>query len=303
MLRSNTNSLFEDCGLKRKDGTLKLVCPKCGYSDRVRTLHCLMRPVTITCRNCATRYLVNWKIRLPQDSAIICSWCAKKQADSPGCTYCGRLFYGYSPAKWEQAGHGPSQAKTGSANFAVLRNKPVRFRIITACLVLLSIVALLSGASHNRKNTERQYLTNCLLAIYGIKSGVELCSRTYGDAIAEWKKDKGADPPDDQEISREEKEDMAIVKGEVDQVMRKLENPPEKYAQLSTKLQSMYGNYLKLNDLANAPSGRLASFESKVEEARDNFSEEIADLKSNMPEQLAEELKRSGTKYNLSFIK
>lgn len=279
---------------------MQLVCPKCGFSHRLRTLHCLIRPVTITCRNCATRYLVNWKIRLPQDSAIICSWCAKKQADSPRCTYCGHPFYDYSPAKWEQAGHGPSQIKTGSANFAVLRSKPVRFRIITLCLVLLSIVALLSGASRNRKNAERQYLTSFVLAVYGIKSGVDLCSRTYGDAIDEWKKGKGSDLP---EISSEEKEDMATVKGEVDQVMRKLEHPPEKYAQLSTKLQSMYGSYLKLNDLANAPSGRLATFESRVEEARDSFSGEIADLKSNMPEQLAAELKRSGTKYNLAFIK
>lgn len=299
MLRSNTSMLFER-RLNRKDETMQLVCPKCGFSDRVRTSHCLMRPVPMTCRNCATRYLVNWKIRLPQDSAIICSWCAKKQADSPRCTYCGRLFYGYSPAKWEQAGHGPSQTETGSANFAVLRSKPVRFRIITACLVLLSIVAFLSGASHNRKNTERQYLTNYVLAIYGIKSGMELCGRSCDGIIDEWKKGKGSDIP---EISREEKENMAIVKGEIDQVMRKLEPPPEKYAPLSTKLQSMYGNYLKLNDLANAPLWRLASFESKVEEARDNFSGEIADLKSNMPDQLVEELKRSGTKYNLSFIK
>ena len=182
----------------------------------------------------------------------------------------------------------------------MLRSKPVRFRIITACLVLLSIVAFLSGASHNRKNTERQYLTNYVLAIYGIKSGMELCGRSCDGIIDEWKKGKGSDIP---EISREEKENMAIVKGEIDQVMRKLEPPPEKYAPLSTKLQSMYGNYLKLNDLANAPLWRLASFESKVEEARDNFSGEIADLKSNMPDQLVEELKRSGTKYNLSFIK
>lgn len=299
MQRFNTSMLFKR-RLKRKDGTLKLVCPKCGASHRLRTLHCPMRPVTITCRNCATRYLVNWKIKLPQDSEIICSWCAKKQADSPQCTYCGRPFHGYSPAKWEQAEHGPSQAKKGGAASTQFASMPVRFRIITALLVFLSIAALLYEASHNRESTEQQYLTNYVLAIYGIKSGVDLCSRSCDGIIDEWKKGKGSDIP---EISREEKENMAIVKGEIDQVMGKLENPPEKYAQLSTKLQSMYDNYLKLNDLANAPSGRLASFESKVEEARNNFSGEIADLKSNMPEQLAEEVKRSGTKYNLSFIK
>lgn len=130
-------------------------------------------------------------------------------------------------------------------------------------------------------------MRNYVLAIYGIKSGMDLCSRTYGD---------------NQEISNEEKEDMAIVKGEVDQIMRKLENPPEKYAQLSTKLQSMYSNYQKLNDLANAPLGRLANLEPKVEEAKGNFSKGIADIKSNMPDQLADELKRSGMKYNLGFM-
>lgn len=298
MQRSNTSMLFKR-RLKRKDGTLKLVCPKCGASHQLHTLRYLMRPFPIICRNCATRYLVNWKIKLPQDSEIICSWCAKKQTDSPQCTYCGRPFHGYSPVKWKKAGHGPSQAKKrgAAARFASM---PVRFKIITALLVFLSIVAFLYRASHNRESTEQQYLTNYVLAIYGIKSGVDLCSRSCDGIIDEWKKGKGSDIP---EISREENENMAIVKGEIDLVMRKLETPPEKYTTLSTKLQSMYDNYLKLNDLANKPSGRLASFESKVEEARDSFTGEVADLKSSMPEQLAEEVKRSGTKYNLSFIK
>jgi hypothetical protein len=202
----------------------------------------------------------------------------------------------------ERAGRGPSLAKTAAVTAARFGSKSLRFRIITACLVFLSIVAVLSGALLNRKNTERQYLTNYVLGIYGLKSGMIRCSRTCGDIIDEWKKGNSSGLPDKHEISREDKEDMAIVKGQIDLVMRKLENPPGGYAQLSTKLQNMYCNYRELNDLANAPLGRLPSFESKVKEAKDNFSREIENLKLNMPDQLTEELKRSGIKYNLSFI-
>ncbi len=282
---------------------MKLVCPKCGHSHRARALRYLMRPFPVTCPNCAARYQVNWKIRLPQNEEIICSWCAQKQADSDRCVYCGHPFYGYSPAIWEQAGNSPSRAKIWDAPSIRIASVPVRFRIITAFLVFLSIAALLYGSSHNRENGERQYLTNYVLAVYGIKSGMDLCGRTCDGIIGEWKKNDGSAPPADQGASGEEKEDMATVKGEVDRVMRNLENPPEKYAQLSTKLQSMYGSYLKLNDLANAPSGRLADFESRVGEARDGFTGEIADLKSNMPGELAEEIRRSGAKYNLGFIR
>jgi hypothetical protein len=301
---------------------MEIICPNCNSQHRGDTPRCLIRPFFVACGQCSNRFLVNWKIKLPGESdttMVVCSWCAQKQADSNQCSYCGRPFYDYSSDQQKEikplsrtslskTEKPPLQAGlrvTEGAAMPRFMSKLFFSGKLTLCIALLTVMALLGGtwAWYGSKNTEKDYLSNYVLALYGIRSGVELCGRTCGDIAAEWKKDNEAGRTASIDISPDRSEDLATVKGEIDRAMQKLEPPPEKFRDTSARLQKMYGIYLILNSLANnKPAEPLASFQLQVETARADFSREVQDLKQSMPPQLAEELQKYGKRYDLSFI-
>lgn len=172
------------------------------------------------------------------------------------------------------------------------------------CILALTAIAVLGIAlsSFWHKDSEQQYLTNYVIALYGIRSGLELSGRTCSGIAADWQKDLDAGREVSNEVSRKESEDLATVKREIDLVMSKLKPAPAKFGGSHAKLQEMYDIYLQLHTLANRPFGPPKDMLSTVESSRTAFRLKVRELKQNMPPELSGEIGKSSAKYDLSFL-
>lgn len=299
---------------------MKIICPNCRYRHRGRTPHSTITPFSLVCARCSTEFLVNWKIRLAgktDDTVIVCSWCAAKQPDSDQCQCCGRPFYDYARCrqtprrapKISRKRRDENEVQTQRASQGVPETRRVRGRLPSAatwkmCIVALTALAVLGVALSSlwRKNSEQQYLTNYVIALYGVRSGLELSGRTCSGIAADWQKDLDAGREVSNEVSRKESEDLATVKREIDLVMSKLKPAPEKFGGSNAKLREMYDIYLELHTLANRPFGTPKSMLSTVESLKAGFRLKVRELKQNMPPELSDEIKKSAVKYDLSFL-
>lgn len=291
-----------------------LACPHCGHTLSDHSRHRFIRPFPVTCPQCTTTFLVIWKIRLTgPEPTIICSWCAGTQVDGDRCSYCGRPFYGYSPVSIErtETPSGSPTATPSSAPEPAGQRPPtphrsgrmsLSFRVAAACAVIVVVLAVAVRAAHERRGAKRHYLADYVLALYGIKSGVDRCSATCDEIVANWHKNDEAGSAAPPTVPAEERENMAVVKSEVDRVMGKLEHPPEQYRELAVRLHAMYDTFADIDARANSPSGSPTDFEKRVQADRDAFAGEIASLRSSMPPPLEAEIKRDTAKYRLAFI-
>lgn len=284
---------------------MNIVCPNCSSRHRGHTPRSLMTPFFVVCAQCATRFLVNWKITLRRKSAeprVACSWCAKEQDDSDRCAYCGRPFYGYAAGTKRPA----TRPGSGSPRFNGLPRAPRRLasarNFLLASALLAAIAVAASGWAWRHETGEGEYLANYVVALYGIRSGVEHCSRACTEIAADWKKDRASGRNACVEMGGQELEDLATVMHEVDLAMRKLEFPPQRYRGASEKLQALYGIYRNLDGLVKDPGESLESFTLRAEASRASFTREVKELKESMPPPLTEEFKKFSNRYDLSFI-
>uniref|UniRef100_C6E2X7 Uncharacterized protein n=1 Tax=Geobacter sp. (strain M21) TaxID=443144 RepID=C6E2X7_GEOSM len=299
---------------------MKIICPNCHHRHRGHTPQSTITPFSLVCARCSTEFLVNWKIRLAgktDDTVVVCSWCAAKQQDSDRCQCCGRPFYDYARCrqtprrapKISRKRRDENAVQTQRASQEVPETRRVRGRVPSAarwkiCILALTAIAVLGFAlsSFWHKNSEQQYLTNYVIALYGIRSGLELSGRTCSDIAADWRKDLDAGREVSNEISRKESEDLATVKREIDLVMSKVKPAPEKFGGIGAKLQEMYDIYLEVHTLANMPFGTPKSIMSTVDGSKTGFRLKVQELKQSMPAQLSEEVRKSAVKYDLSFL-
>lgn len=299
---------------------MKIICPNCHHRHRGYTPQSTITPFPLVCARCSTQFLVNWKIRLAgktDDTIVVCSWCAAKQPDSDRCQYCGRPFYDYAhcrqtprrapKASPKRRDEKPVQARRDAQGIPDTRRVTGRFPSAARwkiCMLALTAIAVF-GISLNsfwHKNSEQQYLTNYVIALYGIRSGLELSGRTCSDIAADWQKDLDAGREVSNDISRKESADLATVKREIDLVMSKLKPAPEKLGRSSAKLQEMYDIYLEVHTLANRPFGTPKSIMSTVDSLKTVFRLKVRELKQIMPPQLSDEITKSAVKYDLTFL-
>jgi hypothetical protein len=76
----------------------------------------------------------------------------------------------------------------------------------------------------------------------------------------------------------EAKGQFALIKMNIDDLLQKIENPPEKYKTPHEKLLEMYGLYVKLNDLALKPTAPQEEYEASVYKLYDKLLKEAGEL-------------------------
>ncbi len=251
---------------------------------------------------------------------IYCPRCGKKQLLSYYCVSCRVAFAGYFTLDPEKSGHreerGNGDEGTGSAprkrsfrllspflaRLARLKSKPLRYRGIAASMAFLILFGSIILIRQNHVSSERRYLHNYVLALYGIRSGMELSSSICGSYTNTGNKDASPGLSLDGKINPEKKSDLDTIKHEVDSIMEEMGPPPEKLSGAAETLRKLCAVYKKQDVLANGPSGSVALYEREVDASRENFVRLLEDLKANLPGPLADELKKDGKKYDLRFI-
>jgi len=98
-------------------------------------------------------------------------------------------------------------------------------------------------------------------------------------------------------ISPEDEIKMSKVKDEVDKIMKKLKDPPGKFDQSYEKLTKLYEIYKSVHTLAISPTGSSARISGVASKAENEFRQGAQELKSSLPEELSEALKKGKSKY------
>ncbi|HEX2767874.1 MAG TPA: hypothetical protein VHN12_01205 [Geobacteraceae bacterium] len=245
-----------------------------------------------------------------------CPECGNGQPVSDRCAYCGISFSSnvadesdVSPGNELNAG-GVSSAKPGIYSLSapikafpvILGKMSQRVRVIALSLLLVSIVSLVAGIAQYRSHLKRHYLQNYVLALYGIKSGMEMTGRICEGKYKVWREGVSSASPASGAIDPRTLADLKSVKVEIDSIMVKVGDPPKEYNQAAGRLQDMYSIYDKINALIIKSPDSLSRHTPEIVAAGKSFSLEIENLKANMPVPLADEFRKAGQKYDLRFL-
>jgi hypothetical protein len=95
---------------------------------------------------------------------------------------------------------------------------------------------------------------------------------------------------------------LASVKAEIDGIRRKLANPSKENNQAARRLRNLYSIYDRCYKLIINSTGSLSLQRSEIIAAREGFSREIENLKTEMTAPLADEFRKVGQKYDLRFL-
>lgn len=244
-----------------------------------------------------------------RSAGMSCPLCRNGQPFSGRCAFCGCDFAGFVVMNTNKASRNkrhsnetvPSGSGTqgpGSGLIARLSKMSLRARATALGVIFLLLISLITGIVQYRNNMQKHYSKNFVMALYVMKSGMDMgekvCNGTSGV--------ESSATPDLSGIDPETLADMKYVNAETNKIMGELGSPPGEYLQAAQILQKLYALYEKTNYMVISSPDSLSRHEAEIVAAREEFSREIKNLKTNLPAPLAEELKKAGKKYDLRFM-
>lgn len=238
-------------------------------------------------------------------AGMYCPVCGKKQPFSNRCAFCKCDFSRFvvmkpdaAPRKNEQ----PNGAVSPGTAQQGISKASLRGRVIILCVMFLLLISLVAGIVQYRNHLQKHYTQNYVLALYVIKSGMNLgemvCNGTYND----WRGVEPSTAPEVGGIGPQALDDLESVKVEINRIMGELGTPSVEYSKAAQILQKLYALYEKTNSMVIDSPGSLSRHKAEIGAAREEFSREIENLKANLPSPLAEELRKAGKKYDLRFM-
>jgi len=296
-------------------------CPKCAARNEVDLAEIPEGGTATNCTACKARFLITREsiahraYRKAENAH--CAKCGNDLGSSLHCPSCGELYPDYFVAETPDVARkqvrkivdafsglkdlsfewgAKPKAVTGHTSRAksvtpASREKSRKFAMVAAGVMLLVVVVASGGWFYMQHKAQQQYAENYIKALYGVKSGMEY-GLTACSKISEEMKSRGS-----ARISPEDEIKMSKVKDEVDKIMQKLKDPPGKFGQANEKLTKLYEIYKSIYTLAISPAGSPARISGVASKAESEFRQGTQELKSSLPEELSEALKKGKNKY------
>lgn len=255
-----------------------------------------------------------------RSAGMYCPECRRGQPFSERCSFCDCDFACFvligsnAPSLNKLRSSGtflPDNPKKGICHGLLSRlqaalgsfsNASLRARVIVLGITFLLLVSVVAGIMQHRSHLRRQYAQNYVRALYTIKSGMNLGEMICNGTFNAWRGVEPSTVPRSGTINPQALADLESVKTEIDKIMKKLDKPSAEYSQAARILEKLYALYEKTNSMViNSPDSLSLSMKEYLT-AREEFSREIENLKSNLPLPLAGELKIAAQKYDLRFM-
>lgn len=255
-----------------------------------------------------------------RSTGMFCPMCNKGQPFSDHCTFCGCAFSCFVVMKSDSLTHNklntnvtalPFAAKPGilhrlltplSSSYTWFNKASLMVRVISLCIMLLLLISLVVGIGQYRTLLQKEYTQKYVVALYGINSGMNLTGMIFDGKYKAWKEGVSVEISASSTVDSQTIEDLNSVKSYIDETRVKMGTAPAELAQAARILQKLYEIYEKMNSRIIDSQYSSSLHESEIIEAREKFSTEIKNLKTNLPAPLAEELKKTDQKYNLNFM-
>jgi hypothetical protein len=172
---------------------------------------------------------------------------------------------------------------------------------VVGALAVVTALGLGAVIQNIKQNSERSFLTNYVLALYGIKSGFDRGSAISNNLVEDWQHQttisNSTPEPDIEELI-----DLEKVRGEVVKLMQKMNKPPKPLKGAYKRLERLNAVYEQQNRLASKPRGSLDDYRRALQATQKGFVRTLEELKAALPPPLREEIKKASNKYNLRFM-
>jgi hypothetical protein len=295
-------------------------CPKCHAQIEVDLPRISENGTFTPCPVCKSRFWISKESyarrALTKEGKIYCDQCGKDLEHVIVCTACGVMYPDYylvqSSKPPRRQVEKPdlfslsfslkpaNQTYSYTPTYTSAKGSQVGPAIPFQKIAVLGVVILLAvgiGYFYHMKKKEKQYSMNYIRALYVIKSGTDISLNTCAKISADWKTKNDAGQNFTPRIKAEDEERLNRVKEASDNIMKLLNEPPEKLVNSKEKLVTLYNEFNKAHSLALAPAGSLSNFTIATAKLQNDFNAEIKDLKTSLPDNLTNELDKAKIKY------
>jgi len=294
-------------------------CPRCAAQNEVDHSVITEKGFDTICTGCNTRF---WIYResfggraLKRSGEIYCVKCGLALGPSIACKSCGSLYPQYFAAHktkvirkrtptvrksfvyYQRPVRKPRQRPVVVPKKTVGRTLPL-VKYVSWVLVLAVLVSI-SGVGYARYRAESQFSKNYLRALYVIKSGTDLSLGACKKTIEKSKESMAAGRTFSLRASAADELRLTRVREEAVKLLKKTQTPPKKYKIANEKLTALYGVFEKITTLVLQPPDSLQSFGDSTTRLEAEFKKDAQELKSALPESLAEDLRNARTKYKV----
>ncbi len=294
-------------------------CPKCAAAIELDIAGISEEGSYTPCPECKGRFWIGKESfarrALKKEGKIYCDACGKELDCLTVCTACGVVFPDYCLLQASKPAHRQlakaeiswsftaKPAKQTKQTYAIPQKStsvtPLsrKFLVRAVCLLVFAAVAAVGVTVYNQKKAERQYAANYMLALYGIKYGVDLSLSQCARLSAVWKAKTDAGQRFVPHLTPQEESGSDRIKTRLELIMPKLDKAPQKFSKAKEQIDKLYGMQTRLNALAATPPGSLPGFTDSANKLGNDFKSAAQELKAGLPKELSEEFVKASIKY------
>jgi len=294
-------------------------CPKCKTDIELDHADLTEEWTSTACHECKTRFWIHKEssVRraLKKDGAIFCIRCGNTLSHLVVCPSCGLMYPDYFVARTNKvvtkgvrrkAGFTGISYSTEESGYSLPQKSGIKLPpFVTTAILGVAFVALAigGGVTYKKRSAEHQYARTFAFCLYGIKAGRDLGIKQGGKISSEWKAKMDAGQFYSPRLADKDLADANSLKEENENTLKKLTNPPAKYAKAHEKFAKLIETYNNIYSVTTTPTGSMAGFADSVAKADNDFTAATQELKASLPEDLREEIKKTSMKFKgLQFI-
>lgn len=301
---------------------MRCICPKCNSNIELG-LNTLPEEGSFNkCPECSAGFLlkrVSFARRvLHRSDEIICAECGSIPGKSVFCQNCHAIYPDFHVAESSSAAKkhfgkifgfltkinrisskDPGRiASTDYGYAAAQKTKGLKLpgspAKLVAMLVSALVISIAGGYFWYQAKAENEYVENYVRTLFVIKSAADLDLKTCARISTGWKISMLPDPP---QPSATELNYMDRANKDVDTLLKRLEETPDKFKASREDISRLSAAYKKLFSFAIKPSGTIDSFSNTTKLLEDEFRKNADALKSRLPEKISAKLNESRKKY------
>lgn len=301
---------------------MRCLCPKCNSNIELDQIEIPEDGSFNKCPECSAGFLVkkaSFASRsLHKGTGITCAECGSTPGASVYCQSCHAIYPDFyvtesSSAAKNQFGKirgfldrlnrlsGKSASTTQYTDYGIkstagtkglrLPGQPAQIAAVLAIVVLALGVG---GFFWYQDRVETGYAENYVRALYGIKSTTDFDLKTCNKIAADWRASMAQNPP---QLAATETTFMARAGKDVENMMKAIGEPPEKFMASKDNISKLYAAHTKLHSFALKPSGTIDSYTATVTLLDDEFKSSAKTVKTGLPEKISAKLEESKKKY------
>jgi len=180
---------------------------------------------------------------------------------------------------------------------ASLPGKPLR-----VALTLIVLLALVGGGGfyYYQDRTENEYAGKYVRTLYGIKKAGDHAIILSTKLAVDWRANQTPTPP---QLGPQEIKSLASGKSDLEILVKRIDEPPKKFAPSREAIKKYHESYLQLNALLSTTPTSPDSFAASAKKLEDNFRKSGRELKAGLPPKIADRFNKSLEQYkNLKDI-